>query len=76
MPLEIDCGLLLNPVNGEVTSTKTTIGSVANYSCGAGFVLMGPSSRICGMDGSWSREIPVCKGEFMKIVCSLCKVFS
>ena len=57
-------------MNGKVTFTKTTIGSVANYSCDSGFVLTGLPSRICGMDGSWSGEVPVCKGEFVKIVCN------
>ena len=63
MPSEIDCGLLLNPVNGKVTSTKTTIGSVANYSCDSGFVLTGFSSRICEVNASWSGNAPVCEGE-------------
>ena len=58
-----DCGPLPNPDNGMVTFGRTTLGSTANYSCSAGFVLMGLSSRMCEVDGSWSGEIPVCERE-------------
>ena len=57
----IDCGHLLNPENGQVTFIGTTLGSVANYSCNAGFILMGLPTRACGVDGSWSGEAPLCE---------------
>ena len=60
---DLDCGTLSNPLNGNVTFTTTTVGSGANYSCDAGFVLMGLSSRVCVVNGSWSGEAPVCRGE-------------
>ena len=66
MPSEIDCGPLLNPVNGTISLMRTTIGSVANYSCDSGFLLMGLSSRICEVNQSWSGDAPVCEGEFLK----------
>ena len=58
-----DCGLLTSPENGLVTVSGTTLGSTAYYSCNAGFTLMGLSSRMCGVDGYWSGEAPVCRSE-------------
>ena len=64
----VDCGPLSNPDNGLVIFGTTTLGSLANYSCNTGFALMGLSSRMCGVDGSWSGEIPVCERE-----CCMCE---
>ena len=59
----IDCGRLSSPENGLVTFRRTTLGSLANYSCNTGFVLIGLQVRICGVGGSWSGEAPVCERE-------------
>ena len=54
-----DCEPLTFPENGYVTVS----GSVASYYCNGIFVLRGPSSRVCGVNGSWSGEAPVCESE-------------
>ena len=64
MPSEIDCGPLSNPVNGKVAFTKTTVSSVANYSCDSGFNLTGPSSRMCEVNAFWSGGAPICECEY------------
>ncbi len=45
------------------TSSGTTFGSTAAYSCDAGYSLTGSTERTCGADGMWSLSEPVCEGE-------------
>ncbi len=59
---EVNCGRLNNPINGLVSVSGTTFGLTATYSCDAGFELVGFSSRVCEITGSWSGEEPVCAG--------------
>ncbi|XP_019850127.1 PREDICTED: CUB and sushi domain-containing protein 3-like [Amphimedon queenslandica] len=56
----IDCGGLLNPLNGRVLLTGTDAGSRATYSCNEGFVLQGPQRRVCQANGQWSGRDPTC----------------
>ena len=57
----VDCGDLRNPVSGSVmTPTGTTFASIAEYSCNAGFVLIGNQERTCLLDGQWSGSEPTC----------------
>ena len=57
----LDCGPLSNPENGAVdTSSGTTEGSVASYSCSEGFQIKGVTSRTCTRDG-WSDTEPSCE---------------
>jgi len=37
-----------------------TIGSVANYSCDAGFTLQGNTVRNCTPDATWDGAEPTC----------------
>ena len=39
------------------------VGSVANYSCDAGFVINGVSMRTCGSTGAWTGVAPSCDRE-------------
>ena len=56
-----DCGSLADPENGRVnTSTGTTVGSEAVYSCNGGYDLVGPEMRACTSNGTWSDTEPVC----------------
>ncbi|XP_052811571.1 neurogenic locus notch homolog protein 1-like [Mya arenaria] len=56
-----ECSVLSNPTNGKVDlSGGTTYQSVAVYSCNAGFVLSGTSSRTCQADTTWSGAMPSC----------------
>ena len=59
----IDCGDLPSPLNGVVNLTGTVEGSIANYTCNEGFLPDGPVVRMCGSDGMWSGEAPLCEGE-------------
>ena len=46
-----DCLSLPNPVNGQVKFPDTTVGSVANFSCFAGYTLNGTTTHTCEADG-------------------------
>ncbi len=54
------CPEPLAPVYGRVTAPKTTVGSMASYTCTSGYVLQGSPTRTCGSDGSWSATMPSC----------------
>ena len=59
----VDCGDLMDPVNGAVTLTNSTYyASVAIYSCNNGYNLVGETSRTCLVSGSWSDSAPTCTG--------------
>ena len=61
----VQCGQLINPMNGQVTVSGTTEGSTATYTCIDGFTLSGSTSRTCSSDGTWRPEAPVCLVEGM-----------
>ena len=53
--------MLMNPVNGVVTTTGRSPGSNAMYTCdSADYELVGDSVRECGDDGEWRGEPPMC----------------
>lgn len=55
-----DCGKPTNPQNGKVILPARRIhGSVVNYSCEYGFILIGPPTRTCDA-GVWTYWDPVC----------------
>lgn len=56
----VDCGLLMDPVFGEVNITDTIFGSVANYSCQRGYNINGTSMRLCEGNGQWTDQMPQC----------------
>ena len=59
----VDCGALTDPENGLVdTSSGTTIGSTATYTCDTGYTLSGSQTRTCGADGNWIYSEPLCEG--------------
>ena len=62
-----DCGVLDKPSNGNVSlSDGTIMGSVANYSCSAGYAIEGGATRTCQASGSWSGTAPTCeKGDVL-----------
>ena len=62
--LAVDCGDLSAVVNGVIETVATTFASVANYSCDNGYELIGPLTRMCQANGSWSDMDPLCKGKF------------
>ena len=63
-----DCGPLTAPANGAVdTSSGTTAGSLALYSCDQGLVRTGSAARVCGSDGQWIPGPPTCEGKPMHV---------
>ena len=56
-----DCGALSYPVNGAVdTSSGTTYGAQAAYSCDTGYNLLGNSQTSCQANGDWETA-PTCQ---------------
>lgn len=49
------------PSYGKITAKHFTFGSVANYSCVYGYMLVGNPSVECDVDGSWKGAMPVCQ---------------
>ncbi|GFX08654.1 protein lev-9 [Trichonephila clavipes] len=58
----IVCPILSHPINGKVISSQRRLHDVANYECDRHFNLSGNNERICQEDGSWSGDVPTCKG--------------
>ena len=59
----VNCGHLINPDHGQVdTSSGTTFGSTAIYTCDTGYSLSGSQTSTCGADGMWIPSKPLCEG--------------
>ena len=58
----MDCGDLSDIPFGSVSLTGTTFGSVATYTCQLGYSVVGSLTRLCGANGEWSGQEPVCEG--------------
>ena len=54
--------MLGNPINGDVITNGTVLGSLASYGCRAGYELEGDSTRVCQPNRSWSNTEPTCLG--------------
>ena len=71
----VSCGTPDIPSNGSVdTSTGTSFGDVARYSCDTGYTLSGTAEITCQVDGQWSGRVPACKGEIMQCIEINCAV--
>lgn len=56
------CGEPGKPADGTVTlSDGLSAGSVANYSCPRGHLMVGDSQRKCRMGGEWTGKTPECQ---------------
>ncbi len=58
---DVECPILAAPEEGLVSMTTRSIVSLAEYSCGTGFRILGPEQRTCLQNGTWSGEDPVCE---------------
>ncbi len=41
---------------------RTSVGTLAKYSCNDGYTIVGVPSIHCLQDGTWSGELPHCEG--------------
>ena len=57
----VDCNALTDPANGQVSTTETTFGETATYSCNTGYNLVGNNTRTCQATGNWSGSAPICQ---------------
>ncbi|XP_064397067.1 CUB and sushi domain-containing protein 1-like isoform X5 [Halichondria panicea] len=64
------CDGLSPPVNGTLLLSSVVFNSQATYGCNSGFMINGPTVRICQQTGSWSGNIPTCE----EILCPELKV--
>ena len=54
------------PTNGYIsysdgTVNSRTAGTVATYSCDTGYLLVGDTTRVCQVDGTWDSTSPICE---------------
>ena len=73
--LAVTCDKLPAPLNGDVgfTDVERRVGSVATYTCAAGFELRRTDdmTRECGPDGTWDGSEPTCCEVAFQSVCML-----
>ncbi|KAL5014554.1 hypothetical protein ScPMuIL_008824 [Solemya velum] len=55
------CSIPQRPNQGHVEYTNRTQGSVAKFSCESQYILIGPASRTCLVNGMWSGVTPSCE---------------
>ncbi len=58
------CDGLSPPVNGTLLLSSVVFNSQATYGCNSGFMINGPTVRICQQTGSWSGNVSTCEGEY------------
>ena len=56
----VDCGALGPPVEGMVSTDRTSFGGTATYTCNPGHTLTGAATRMCRANGTWSGRAPTC----------------
>ncbi|KAM8960766.1 uncharacterized protein RCH25_036533 [Pelodytes ibericus] len=56
----VSCGWLAPPENGTKSGTTYIEGSVVQFSCNKGFILIGSRQRTCLSDGTWSGNRAQC----------------
>ena len=64
--VDIRCGDLSTPANGEITSCSSGRvgvgyeGDTCSFTCNTGYELTGSETRTCQSDGSWSGRETMC----------------
>ncbi|XP_067419564.1 fibulin-7-like [Emydura macquarii macquarii] len=61
------CTQLAAPLNGRKLGKQVAVGHEAHFLCDAGFQLVGPESRTCLQDRTWSGQQPVCQSGVLGI---------
>ena len=66
LPSAVDCGSLPDPENGRVKAVSgTTYNNTVQYSCNAGYMLIGEEMRTCQSNLSWIPPAPYCVGKLV-----------
>lgn len=52
------------PVQGYKIGENYWGGQMVKYTCDTGYVLEGPTNRMCLENGNWSDVVPKCNGVF------------
>ncbi|MEE6474864.1 hypothetical protein FKM82_010521 [Ascaphus truei] len=60
-PPIVVCPILEAPENGRKFGSKYLVDHEVHYTCDPGYQLIGPSSRLCQQNGSWTGDPPYCK---------------
>ncbi|XP_007440372.1 fibulin-7-like [Python bivittatus] len=55
------CILPSAPSNGRRLGRRTAVGNEVHFVCNPGFSLIGPETRVCLEDGTWSGRQALCK---------------
>ncbi|KAL5960825.1 Protein lev-9 [Taenia solium] len=63
LPVGSQCSIPNKPENGNVFLRDTRVGATADYTCDAGFTVMGPRKRHCLATLKWSGPEPVCTNQ-------------
>lgn len=76
-PTAVTCPELPGLTNGLVVVSTRTAGSRAVYVCNSGYAVLGVIARLCGDDGRWTEEEPVCISEstphtFYALILAIC----
>ncbi|XP_029450125.1 fibulin-7 [Rhinatrema bivittatum] len=67
----VTCPALEAPQHGQKFGTKYAVDHEVHFTCSPGFQLIGPSSRVCQLNGSWTGEDPQCK-DIIECTCHPC----
>ena len=62
----------MDPDNGEVSFRRNSVGEEATFTCDPDYELVGADVIICGDDGQWSPDSPVCKCKTFHLLDILC----
>ena len=64
------CPDIIAPNNGQLLTSMDTFRfeDVASFSCDIGNVMDGNKDITCTSSGTWSDDIPTCKGKLVVIV--------
>ena len=57
-----------NLTNVVVDYTGYLAGDTARVSCPSGYILDGPATAVCGLEGSWGSTLPNCTGGCYSLV--------
>ena len=77
MYIVVMCPVLNSPPNADVQHPNgVAYQSTAEYTCDNGYERsLGNLERTCGTDGTWSGSEPVCTGETIKRVKTICHMY-